>query len=278
MRRIPVLALLAVAGCATVGSPTPSQPRVTATATTSPTVSASTAPAEASAETAPTAIDLLECDGARSSIGGVGHEMASEGGGGGATPDDALAAFLASSLFVMPSGPYDPIGSTGDRVAYGFRAGSEVKVVVVVSTRFAADIGAAFVIDELRMCDESEFGSEAVFLDGRRAWTHIDTGAILTDIIGPGHCGWESARIMHVGTPGADWRQYVRDPEGVLRVPLRETYSSDADGLPDDATDSGYRTADGAELWFTDSDRAAYVVLGDTIERWPRAVEIFGCS
>lgn len=266
-----MLVLLVLAGCAAESPPLTVRP--SPSSTLAPTVRDLP-----SNENALTAIELLECDAAPSTVGGVGREMAFEGGGGGATPEDALAAFLGSSAFVIPTGPYEPIGSTGDRFAYGFRAESQVKVVAVVSSRFADDVGAAFVLDELRTCDESEFGSEAGFADGRRVWTHVDSGAILTDIVGPGHCGWQSARILHVIAPDDSIKQYVRDPEGVLGVPLRDSYAADLDAVPDDAGDSGYRTADGGELWFTESDRAAYVVLGDAIERWPRTTDVIGCS
>lgn len=271
MRGLPMLLLLAAAGCASPQPPVSAQP----TRATGVLPAASEPIASRAAQTA---IELLECEAAPSQVGGVGRGMAFEGGGGGTTPDDALTAFLASSAFVIPSGPYELIGSSGDRFAYGFRAGTEVKVVIVVSTRFADDVGAAFVLDELRTCNESEFGSEVAFPDERRVWTHAESGAILTDIVGPGHCGWQEARILHAIAEDGAMKQYVRDPGDVLGVPLRDTYNDDVESLPDDAADSGYRTGEGAELWFTDSDRAAYVVVGDAIERWPRTVDIIGCS
>ena len=73
--------------------------------------------------------------------------------------------------------------------------------------------------------------------------------------------------------------QYVRDPEGVIAA-LPGLLDSYAEGvaLPDDAIDSGYRTDDGLELWFTESDRAAYVVTPAGVERWPRADPPIGCA
>jgi hypothetical protein len=76
---------------------------------------------------------------------------------------------------------------------------------------------------------------------------------------------------------GSFGRQYLRDPFGAFAgVRLLDAYDGDAD-LPDDASFSGYRSADGLELWFTDEDRAAYVVTPDGVERWPRAEEPIGC-
>lgn len=58
---------------------------------------------------------------------------------------------------------------------------------------------------------------------------------------------------------------------------LLETYAEGVE-LPEDATFSGYRTADGLEQWFTPEDRAAYVVTPDGVERWPRTGEPIGCA
>jgi hypothetical protein len=236
------------------------------------------ADASSSADTSVSALDLLDCDGDVASTGGAGAGLAIDGGAGGATPDQALAAFLAGTPYAVPRNDYVLLGVSGDRYAYGYRAGDKVKVVVVMSPRYADVIGAAFAPDELRACPESEFGSGAQFGDGRRVWTNAETGAIITDIPGPGHCGWQSARMMHLERDGGLWKQYLRDPEGVFAgVPLMETYAEGVE-LPADAADSGYRSPEGDELWFTETDTAAYVVTGHGVERWPRATEPVGCT
>jgi hypothetical protein len=264
----PMLVGLLAGAC---GSPASTvEPSTVVAATATPTASAT-----AGGEPV-TAIELLECDGGPSEVGGSGEILAFDGGGG--TPDEALEAFLARTVFVIPRTGYEPIAQSGERHAYAYRAGGEVKVVVVISPRFGELADVAFTADELRMCPEAEFGSEAEFADERRVWTHTESGAILTDIAGPGHCGWQSARIMHVEEDGVLAKQYLRDPEGVFdQVPLRQSYAEDVD-LPDDATDSGYRSPEGYELWFTHSDTAAYVVTPEGVERWPRPVEIIGCT
>ncbi|MDQ2674731.1 MAG: hypothetical protein M3Y40_08735, partial [Chloroflexota bacterium] len=153
------------------------------------------------------------------------------------------------------------------------------KVVVVISPRFADQVGTAFAIEEMRTCDPSEYGAAVDLGPDRRVWAHEETGEVLTDITGPSHCGWESARMLHVlDAQGRLVAQYVRDPQGVFAdLGLLETYAEGVE-LPDDATDSGYRTNDGQELWFTESDRAAYVVTAEGVERWPRAREPIGCA
>jgi len=60
-------------------------------------------------------------------------------------------------------------------------------------------------------------------------------------------------------------------------VPMLGTYA-EAVELPGDAFDSGYRSPEGFELWFTESDTAAYVVTPEGVERWPRAVNPIGCA
>jgi hypothetical protein len=230
------------------------------------------------ASQAPVPADMLECDGPVSDVGGMGEEISLQVVGG-ATPQEALEAFLATSPWVIPRSGYEPIAQAGNRHAYAFSVDGEVKVVVVVSSRFAHLVGAEFAADELRGCASGEYGSQADFGDGRRAWTHPDTGHVIHDIVGPSHCDWQSARLMHLEHPdGSLDRQYVRDPEGVLPAdPLLEGYAEDVE-LPDGAADSGYRSPEGFELWFTEGDTAAYVVTPDGVERWPRAREPIGCS
>lgn len=223
-----------------------------------------------------TALELLDCDGEPSPVGGVGEEVAVAGAGD--TPEAALEAFLANSAWVIPHNGYEAFASSGDRQAFAYRVEGEVKVVIVVSPRFGELMGGRYTADELRTCPESEFGAAADFPDDRRVWTHQESGAILTDIAGPSHCGWQSARMMHVEENGVLAKQYLRDPDGVFaQIPLRDTYAEGVE-LPDDATDSGYRSPEGYELWFTDADNAAYVVTPEGVERWPRPVDIVGCA
>ena len=267
MRHAALLMLFLVSACGAPSSDSTASPSALPSeqATAEPTTSAP-----------PTsALDMLECDGPPSEVGGEGPGLADRGG---ASPDAALGGFLSTTPFVIPRSGYEPLGQSGERHAYDYRADGDAKVVVVISPRFADMVGARYGADELRTCPEAEFGSAAEFNDERRVWTHESSGLILTDIPGPGHCGWESARMLHLEIDGVLASQYLRDPAGVFAgLELLETYDEGVD-LPDDATFSGYRTDEGLELWFTESDRAAYVVTPDGVERWPRAREPIGCS
>ena len=102
---------------------------------------------------------------------------------------------------------------------------------------------------------------------------------VIHTIEGPDHCGWTSVTMLHLGWPlgtetdGGSFRQYLRDPDGVLADQVRAAYEAGA-ALPPDAQPSGYRIGDW-ELWTSASDdgRAVYLANATTgsIERWGRA-------
>lgn len=229
---------------------------------------------------AESAADLLDCDGPMSDIGGR-----SDGGFGGeatgSTPHEAFRAWLTGNPFAVPKSDYRKLGSAGDRHVYVFEANGRIKVVLVFEPTFGELRGGTpFVISELRTCAPSEWGAQVDLGDGRTIWEHDETGRILTDIVGPGHCDWQSTRILHLEhEDGTLDRQYVRDPLGVFNgVPgFLDSYAEGVE-LPDEATFSGFRTAKGDELWFTPDDRAAYVVTTEGVERWPRHAEGIGCD
>ena len=249
-----VSAALLLAGCAAAGfSPSPT-----------PTMEETPPPRSA--------LELLDCDGEPSGMGGFADDFGPDGFG--STPDEAFFAWMTSNPFTVPRSGYERIGAVSDGAVYAYDVGGEVKVVVVVSSRFGELVDAEYTIEELRTCDPAEFGAEADFGPGR-VWANAE-GLILTDIVAPAHCGWETARMLHV-PDGDSFRQYIRDPLGVMgQAGLLESYNGDVD-LPTDALDSGYRSG-GLELWFTPADIAAYIVGPDIVERWPRADPPAGCA
>jgi hypothetical protein len=187
---------------------------------------------------------------------------------------------VASTAFVVPHSGYTALGSIGDRSVWTFDVAGRTKVVVVVSPRFGEFVGgAAFTVEELRMCDVAELGAETDFGPFYRAWAHEESGALITDVVGPAHCGWESARLLHTtDASGALMFQYIRDPLGVLDAHTLVPYADDVE-IPPDGSFSGYRSGDGHELWFTEVNDAAYVVRPDgVVEQWPRAEQPVGCA
>lgn len=113
-----------------------------------------------------------------------------------------------------------------------------------------------------------------------------DFALTLHTLEGPDHCGWTSSTFLHVAWPlgstsaAGDFRQYVRDPQGVLSDHLR---SSDSVELPADAAPTGFRRGSW-ELWAgSDADDALYAVNGDpeaggTWERFARAPQPILCD
>lgn len=273
MRAASVLLLVVLAACSvsTLSAPSPSPVSTvvpSAAATPTPRATASSAPESAS--------DLLECDGPVSPMGGYANDFGPDGFGD--TPDEAFAMWLTTNPFTVPRSGFEPWGEVGDRTVYTYSSDGRVKVAVVISPRFSEFVGGQpFTIEELRTCDPSEYGGTVDLGEQTTVWTHEVTGDVVSDIAGHRHCGWESARLLHVEIDGIPVRQYLRDPLGVFRPDRLDSFAGDVE-LPDNAAFSGYRTEDGRELWFTDDDRAAYVVTPDGVERWPRARELIGCA
>lgn len=274
MRGLAVAALLLTA-CAQ--APAPSEAPPDHSTPPSQHIDAADPPSAAPTERPVSASDLLECDGPVSPIGGWADDFGPAGGG--ETPEEAFATWVDESPFSLPRTGYRELGSTGDRWLYAYEVGGRTKIVIVISARFGEFVGERLTIEELRTCDPSEYGAMVDLGPGTRVWAHLETGAILTDIPGSSHCGWESARLLHLSHPdGTLDRQYVRDPDGVLPAePLLDRYQENV-SLPPDAFDSGYRSADGLAIWFTESDLSLYVVGDGVAERWPRAREPIGCA
>lgn len=111
-------------------------------------------------------------------------------------------------------------------------------------------------------------------------WTTDDGCLVRIDVVaerpGPSHCEWEDAQVLITGDPvgsaygrGNASRHYIRDPDGVFgKEALAEGFDPGAT-LPTDAVYSGFRSGT-RELWTAASDgAAAYLVDGETVERWP---------
>jgi hypothetical protein len=111
---------------------------------------------------------------------------------------------------------------------------------------------------------------------------------VLHSFEGPDHCGWTSLTMLHLawplGTPSerGEFRQYLRDPHGLLTQHMRVPFEPETT-LPADAAATGYRV--GAwELWIADSDArdAVYLVNGtgpvSLVERWGRAAPPVLCA
>jgi hypothetical protein len=184
---------------------------------------------------------------------------------------------MSDPIFTIPRSGYSKLFHDERGAVYAYAFDGRVKVVVVVGSRFADMVDAKYTIDEIRTCDPVEYGPMVDLGEGRVVWAHPN-GRIITDIVGPAHCDWQSARILHLTEDEQLVAQYIRDPEGIFpRDVLLETYAAGVD-VPTDASPSGYRNGD-LELWFSESDTALYVVdATGKAERWPRTARTIGCA
>ena len=98
------------------------------------------------------------------------------------------------------------------------------------------------------------------------------TTTLLSEIVGPGHCGWDSTIWLRL-----DGSLFIRDPRGVLRAETAGRYEPRA-SLPKTARSTGYHDA-GRTIWRVPTDPdSIYMVTAGGVERWPRAVDPFmGC-
>jgi hypothetical protein len=117
--------------------------------------------------------------------------------------------------------------------------------------------------------------------------SETNEGLVLRVFHGHEHCEWQSVTFLDLAWPLGtiaryppnpdDYRQYVRDPEGLLNFSVVDVFGRDAQ-LPPGAMATGYH-ADGWELWINEpeADRFVYVVHDGRAERWPRARDPIYC-
>jgi hypothetical protein len=112
-------------------------------------------------------------------------------------------------------------------------------------------------------------------------WRNAEESVVQEDIVSSGYAECVDAVLLYVGWPlgtpfdtVASARMYARDPEGTLETvgPM----DSDAT-LPESARNTGYHLGE-VQLWLgKDVRKAAYLVEGSAVERWPRLIEAVGC-
>lgn len=117
-------------------------------------------------------------------------------------------------------------------------------------------------------------------------WTHDGKEVPASEIVavaGPAHCGWQSATFLTLGWPlgtrpqtATGARQFIRDPNHVLPRSLPLDLHAQ---LPTDARTTGYKYGS-VDLYLSpaDQDQSVYLVLGSTVERWPRSDPMTLCS
>lgn len=215
----------------------------------------------------------LGCDGPIASIGGeVSDGVARDVTG--ATPDEALAAFLA------PPSPYGGLPIRGfTELHVDEHWASFIHIVdgrtkaILVTSDLDQGRDPGWAVVGLRACDPSEFEPSIPLTYAITIWTDSSGSRASTSVItsspGPGHCGWESATFLWF-----DKVTYLRDPSGLSGLWQTPQFDPSAT-LPAQARDRGYSSG-GATLW-TVPGGDAYLVAGGHVERWPRLDPTIGC-
>jgi hypothetical protein len=206
-------------------------------------------------------LEVLDCDGPPSSTG----DGLSPGEEGGGSDDPVESAVAVVEVFGAPRAGYELAALFEHQALVVYRNGGRVKVAVVLRDDLRPFFP-AWDVTELRMCHLEEWGPDVELGPERDVWAHAD-GSIRSSRAGPGHCGWESIRVLRFQR---DPRvEYIRDPlhlfAQAVPVPYAEGFA-----LPPDALDTGYRR-ERDELWVAPDGHAVFVLRDDgVVERWPR--------
>lgn len=198
---------------------------------------------------------------------------------GAPDPQGALQAFLDQGLFGLPQEGYELAAREPGRVLFTYTVDSNPKVAVIVADSAVVDeqltVENGWGIETFATCDPAEYAPATDDELGQTVWTDRDGNRVPTSTItsypGPAHCGWQSVTFLHL-----DDRQYLRDPQDLLRDQTTTPYNGDGQ-LPADATDTGYRN-NGQELWLSPDADIAYIVTNTTVEAWPATTNRVACA
>ncbi|MEU1511582.1 hypothetical protein ABZ490_05405 [Streptomyces sp. NPDC005811] len=217
----------------------------------------------------------LECDGEIAGGGGPDGWSADDGGD---TPEDGLRLFFDMLQPLLPHSGYRVERAAGGRVLYSYDVAGRTKVAVVVAQDQKGRPG--WGPETNASCDPAELPASFTDSIGLEIWTDRDGHRVPTTTVtshaGAEHCGWEKAHFLGTGR-GDDYRQYVRDPDGVLEPGLLTAPYDDDVRMPADAHDTGYRYGDW-RLWLTEDRTTAYVRTPDGVEAWPLAKKAAACK
>jgi hypothetical protein len=127
--------------------------------------------------------------------------------------------------------------------------------------------------------EESPRGSSS---DWDKGWRDAEERLVREHVVGTASIDCvDDAVFLYLGWPlGTPFDKvyaahvYERDPHGTLKT----IGSLDTEvTLPDSARNTGYHLGT-VQLWLgKDARKAAYLVEGSKVERWPRLIELVGC-
>jgi len=216
----------------------------------------------------------LECAGEMND-GGTGRNAGVSAGHD--SPAEALAGLVEDDLWRIPTHGYRIERDDGNRVLYSYDVAGRTKIAVIVADQMKDYDGhAGWGAETFARCDPAELPDPVTDELGIQVWTDRKGQqvpvAVLSSGPGPEHCDWDSATFLHLKED-----EYIRDPEGALYPEILDTPFNPDTTLPDDATNTGY-ALDGQRLWLAADKSAAFIVIGNKVERWPAPTEEFGCA
>ncbi|MET7654640.1 MULTISPECIES: hypothetical protein [unclassified Streptomyces] len=217
----------------------------------------------------------LECDGEIS--WGAGPDGWSERDGGD-TPEGGLRLYFDVFEPAGPRSGFRVERREPDRVLYSYDVDGRTKVAIVVARDQKDRPG--WGPETEASCDPAELPASVTDSGELEIWTDGHGARVATTTLssypGAEHCGWQTAHFLGTGR-GEEYRQYVRDPDGVIEEDLLTSpYDGDV-RMPADAHDTGYRYGD-RRLWLTDDRSTAYVRTSDGVEAWPLAKDTVACK
>ena len=208
----------------------------------------------------------LECEGPPSTFGSdgpVGLDRVEVQ----PSAEDAMRAYGdAVRLFNLPfpTTGFEPAGTATGARLFVDRVDGKAKAAIVVGT-VGGGTSTLWRVMSIATCDPSEYDPATPLGGGIRIWTDASGNRVSTTILAETADCYQGTQLRLAG------RLFVRVPfGGVSEEQLEVEYRADTT-LPDDAVLQPYR--DGSRrLYVAASGKAAFVVDGATVERWPHVI------
>jgi hypothetical protein len=208
----------------------------------------------------------LSCDGPPSTFGSDGP-VGAERTDIQPSPDQAMRAYGEAVRLMdlpLPTSGFEPAETATGARLYAYRVSGEVKAAIVVGT-VGGGTSTLWRVMSIATCDASEYDPATPIGGGITIWTDAAGNRVPTTILS------ETADCYQGTQLRLDGRLFVRVPfGGVSAEQLEVEYRADTT-LPNDAVLQPYR--DGSRrLYLAASGKAAFVVEGATVERWPHVI------
>lgn len=285
---LPVVALLVLSGCGSLGVGSDATPSVVLEQGSVPDpydgpmhVKQDFGDAAGVLDRAGAAGRALECDFEPYDGGGGDYTSGLESVQG--TPEEALADWMASEFSGLPRSGWRLEREEDARALLSYDVVQRTRIAFVAADGirdYNGDRG--WGIESWAMCDPAELPSQVSADLGVQVWSDRSGAPVpvaeIRSFQGAEHCDWQDVTILELHR-GGEVLQYLRDPTSVMGDFLRLPYDPHAT-VPPGAVDMGYHR-NGRELWLGRDHEAAYLVSLDDptdVERWPASSSRVACA